>query len=113
MNDEDILVRQIDPAIHSRDFGIVPLGNLAKKYAGERFRREVEFLVYAGQIVRGDIGSQDSREVQNWRLCLPEQFIAHRTIGSAEVHCAFEHLADAAARTYALVIDLDLREFLV
>ena len=47
--------------------------------------------------------------MQNFGLGdLRQLFVGHRHVGGAEIHGAFGELADSAARTDGLVVDLDV-----
>ena len=58
----------------------------------KRVLREIQLGRNARDVVRGNVGSERSREVQDvcskMVLCLRELRIGHRTICATKVHCA-------------------------
>ena len=69
--------------------------------------------LHAGNIVAGDVGAQDRGEMQNRHAGLLELIVIHRAVGGAEIHSLVQQLADAAAGTDRLVVDLHVRDELV
>ena len=94
------------PAFGPADGGIIPLGDLAQKNPGQRLWRKLQFRRYAGDIVAGHGGSQHRREVQDLEAGLLQLVVGHRSVGSAKIDGLVHELADSAARTDGLIIDL-------
>src|SRR5262249_38684327 len=109
MHHYDPVVGQIDIRVGILDFRIIPLRDLAKEDAGERFRREVQFLADAWNVIYSDVGTEDRQEMTDLVLRLTELLIRHRAIGGAKIDGTLQKLANATSGTNRLVINLNIR----
>ena len=60
-------------------------------------------------VVRRHDRAQNGGEVQNLNFDCDELLVRHRAIGRAKVNCASLQLANPAARTDRLIVDLNIR----
>jgi hypothetical protein len=101
------------PFIRLRNGGIVPFLDLAEEDVREHRAGELEVGGDARQVVDRDIGAKHGRKMQNRPRRRLQLFVGHGTIGRPEKHGLVADLADAAAGSDRLVVDLHLRVLLV
>src|SRR5688572_13474905 len=99
MDYENVLVWKCDAGIQRRDPRVVPLLDLAEKDLGDYRTRKVEWTGQALHVIGHDIRTHDRRDVEDRPpFRLRQFFVRHRSVRSAEVHGAFDDLANPAAR---------------
>ena len=108
VNDHDRLVREVDSWVRAGDGFVIPGSDLAEEYASDCFGSELHFPGNAGNVIGGDDGPQNSRDVQNLDLRLAQLLVGHWAVASTEVNGAGQHLADSAAAADRLIVDLNL-----
>ena len=104
---------QLHARVGPGDRRVIPLGDLAEEDAGDRLRGELQIRRDPGNVVGQDRRAQHRGKVQNLEAGLLELIVGHRAVGGAEIHGLCSQLANAAARTDGLVVDLDVRMQLV
>ncbi len=117
MHDDNVLRGKFDALVGVGDSGVVPFGDFAEKYSRQRLRSEIQRGIDAGNVVRRNHGSHYGGKVQDAESVLIleslELIVVQEGIGCAEIHSAFGHLLDAAARADGLIVDLKIGVLLV
>ena len=106
VHDRDAARRQGDACVDLRERRIVPLGDLAEEDVGEDRPRELDLCAQSFDVIDGHDGAEDGGEVRNRPGRLREHVVRHRLVACAEENRALEQLADAAARSDGLIVDL-------
>src|SRR4051794_5409916 len=113
MNDHYWLSGEIHAGICLGDCRVIPRRDLSEEDSGKYFGRELDLLFHARNVVGGDDRTEYGWNVKNLYLRLAELFIRHWAVTGAELNSLREHLADTAAATDGLVVDLNITMLLV
>src|SRR3954453_3910806 len=106
--DRDAVARQLDAGVLARDFGVVPLLDLAEEDVSDGLAVELEALLDAVDVVRDGHRAEHRRHVDGVAALLlgrRDLVVLHRRVGGPEVHGAGAELRDAAAGADGLVVD--------
>ncbi len=101
-------IGQDDARIQRDDFRIIPLGDVAEENVGDDVAVQLQ-LWRAGQVVDDGHAAGDDRNVQDFPRSLRQIVVAHRRVGSAEVHRLLEQLLLAPAGADGLIIEVNRR----
>ena len=103
MNDRNVLCGQVYISVVRLDTRIIPLCDLSQEDAGQRFRREAQFLSDARHIVGSDIRAEDCGEVKNripsLGLIILELLIVHRAAAGVMYPASRSRWISASARS--------------
>ena len=117
MNHDDGFVGKIDAGICAGDGAVIPLRNPAHEDSGQGVGGELHITGDSWNVVGRYVRTQYGRNVENSGLPLLLSFLelslGHRHIAGAEIYGAFRHLADAAATSNGLIVDLNVSVQLV
>src|ERR687886_308263 len=104
-----VITWQVHARVVLGDGRIVPPGDLSLEDIGERLPPELEPALCPLEVVRGNDGTADRRNVLRIASGILHLIILHRGVGGTEVNGLISELFDTSPGSYGLVVNLDPR----
>src|SRR5215469_13615164 len=108
MDDDDLGIGEVDAAIDCTNGRVVPLADLAEVDAGENLGGETEVLAGARQMVDGDDGPDDGRELEYFDGHLGHVGIGEGNVGGRQGDFLVVELLNTGLGADAVVGDVDV-----